>query len=372
MILEAEARIHLANIQHNFLIARQAARGKKVMAVIKGNAYGHGAVQVARSLPQADAFGVARMKEAVRLREAGITQPVCLLEGILNGHEATAAVQYQLQLVVHSDYQLALLKGLKVEGVWIKVDTGMGRLGFPPERLQQICDELSGQQLLGVMTHLSSADESDPRPTLEQLARLEAIAGSYPLNVGNSAAILNHGLDSTHWIRPGVMLLGASPLEGLEPDPQLRPGMTLVAPIISVRDVRRGSTIGYGRTWCAEKDCRVAVVAVGYADGYPREVAGGTPVLAGGTLRTIVGRVSMDMISGLLEDGDDFAPGDPVTLWGDGLPIETIARAAGTIPYTLMSGLTGRVPRRYEVPRRYGVPRRYEETLQNGEVDGEV
>ena len=348
MIREATATIHLSHIRHNLALARQLSPGSKVMAVIKADAYGHGAQQVAAALTgDIDSFAVARVKEAAALRQAGIVDPICLLEGVLDQEEADLAAALDLDLVVHAAHHLQLLASADPRRVWIKIDTGMGRLGFRPESLAEVTGQLTRHQVLGVMTHLSSADEENSAPTRDQLQRLTAVAADYPVNVGNSAGIVNYDLNAD-WIRPGVMLFGASPMNPVAADPRLESGMTLTAPVIAVREVRAGDTVGYGRTWQARQDGWLAVVAVGYGDGYPREIAPDTPVLVNGVQRRIVGRVSMDMITVLLETEQDATVGDTVTLWGEGLPIETVAAAAGTIPYTLMTCVTRRVTRHYE------------------------
>lgn len=350
VIRQTTANINLDNICHNTRVARQASSGGHLMAVVKADAYGHGAVPVAKAISElVDAFAVGRLSEAAELRRAGITRPVCLLEGFLDEYEMQMAAELNLQLVVHTPEQLALLNQAAPAQVWIKIDTGMGRLGFHPEALSAVLESLDNHKLLGLMTHLSSADEPDSSPTLDQLKQLEQVASNFTLNVGNSAGIVNQQLTAPNitWSRPGVMLYGGSPLAAPEALPALKAGMTLVAPVIAVREISSGSSVGYGRTWRATEDCRIAVVAAGYADGYPREIRAGTCVLTGNGLREVVGRVSMDMITVLLRSDDEISIGDAITLWGEGLAIEHIAAAADTIPYTLMTGVTRRVVRHY-------------------------
>ena len=341
-------------IQHNFEFVRQLAPNSQVMAVIKANAYGHGAVAVAKALSSASALAVSRVAEAVRLREAGVSGDICILSGATNREDLNLASIYELQLVVHAEQQLDLLAEAGARRkIWLKVDTGMGRLGFAPEQLSCVYEKLNGQRLVGLMTHFACADDPDSGATKAQLSKLrvasESLKAAHPgfrvLNTSNSAAIMAHSETCLEWVRPGLMLYGASPMMDLQPDPNLAPAMHFSAPIIAVHDIKTGASVGYGGIWTATKDTRVAVVAAGYGDGYPREIQPGTQVLLGSERREIVGRVSMDFICIRLEP-DDIAPvGEHVMLWGPGLPIEEIARSARTIPYTLMCRINERVRR---------------------------
>ena len=352
MSSQATVTIDLDAIEQNFELVRELSPASNIMAIIKADAYGHGAVAVARKLAQANAFGVARVSEAVKLREAGVGTPICLLEGVLDKDELNLASVYELQVVVHSQYQLDLMQrhGARRQ-CWIKVDTGMHRLGMSLTAAEKLAREPGGPALLGFMTHL--ADASDPgSPALQdQLGRIEvlrAIPGvKGRLSVKNSAGIIGLPRLEADWVRPGLMLYGASPMDDLEPMSSLHPAMTFTAPVIAVNRLKAGDSVGYGGLWTAASDTSVAVIAAGYADGYPREIAPGTPVLIGDEMMPLVGRVSMDMICVQLRDGHRVAIGDRATLWGGGLPIEKIAASAGTIAYTLMSGVTSRVPRVY-------------------------
>lgn len=358
---QAAAHIDLEAIAHNFDTVKQLAPSSRVMAVIKADAYGHGAVQVARKLEAADALGVARVSEAVKLREKGIGTPICLLEGVVDREELNLASVYELQVVVHDDEQLALLEhnGAR-RNIWLKVDTGMGRLGFKPEAVPDILERIGRQKLLGIMTHLANADDLQSTKTNEQISCIRNFVErtDHPackvISIANSAGILHHPESISDWIRPGLMLYGASPMTSLKPIDKLHPAMTFSAPVIAVRELKQGETVGYGGIWCAGKDTRVAVIAAGYADGYPREIDPGTPVLLGGARRPVVGRVSMDMICVELEETDATKPGDRAILWGQGLPVEEIARASGTIAYTLLCGVSHRVSRHYRGEARHG------------------
>lgn len=345
------AFIHLDAIQRNFGLARTLAPRSKQMAVVKADAYGHGAVAVSRALAQADALAVARVSEGVALREADINLPILVLEGFLDTRELDVARINRLVPVVHSQYQIDILKSSRHRDmkIWLKLDTGMHRLGFSPEAFQRVMTTGVPFAVQGVMSHLAMADtagHADVQNQMEVFAELTRDMDC-ELSIANSGAVLQYPGSHFDWVRPGIMLYGGSPSG--EVDARLSAAMTLTAPVVSINALRKGETIGYGGIWASPADVRVAVVGMGYADGYPREMPAGTPVLVGGERRSIVGRISMDMIFVELEDGDTVSPGDPVVFWGPALPVDEIARAAGTISYTLLSGLTSRVARQYVV-----------------------
>tara|TARA_Y100000814_G_scaffold208951_1_gene154701 strand:- start:109 stop:1152 length:1044 start_codon:yes stop_codon:yes gene_type:complete len=340
------AAIDLNAINSNLSLVRAKAPDSKVMAIIKADAYGHGAVAVAKQISTVDSFGVARINEAEELREAGIETPVVILEGFLDADELKASERLWLDVVVHSEHQVELLRRHSFSGgLWVKVTTGMNRLGFELSDLREVLNKLAGHKIIGIMSHLPSAD-SDSILTDQQISTFRETAGTFdlPLSIANSAAILDFPNSHLDWVRPGLMLYGASPIDQLNTD--LRASMTLSAPIIAINKVVPGQSVGYGGTWVAQRDCLVAVLAAGYADGYPREIANGSVVL-GGARRDILGRVSMDMICIELDESDDVTVGDQAILWGAGLPIEEVATTAGTIPYTLMCGVAKRVRRNY-------------------------
>ena len=351
---QATAIIDLDAIRHNFDQAKQRAPASKVMAVVKADAYGHGASKVAQALVGADAFGVARVSEAVKLRESGIGQPICLLEGVNDPEELNLASVYELQVVLHNWEQLELLatRGAR-RHAWVKVDTGMGRLGFSVEETPSVLQKLGHQGLLGLMTHLADAGDKRSTTTGHQIARITSLAnsldvpGSEVLSIANSGGVLALHNPPGDWVRPGLMLYGASPFNDLDPIPSLHAAMSFGAPVIAVRTIRQGESVGYGGVWTADKDSTIAVIAVGYADGYPREIAQGAPVLVNGVRYPLVGRVSMDMICVQLDMAHSVKVGDRAILWGDDLPVEEIADKAGTIPYTLLCGVTARVNRRH-------------------------
>jgi len=346
------AFIDSSALRHNLAVVRRTAPGSRVMAVIKADGYGHGAERVARALADADAFAVACVSEAEALRTAGVRHPIVLLEGVFAADELSWAARHGCELVVHAPEQLTLLEradpGTPLP-VWLKLDTGMHRLGFPPGDLAgvwrrlQSCPAVSGVRL---MTHLARADEPGAAFTATQLERFDAVAGDYACaqSIANSAAILARPESHRQWVRPGIMLYGASPFPGGGPEAvELRPAMTLATRLIAVNRHRRGEPVGYGGGYVCPEDMPVGVAAIGYGDGYPRHAESGTPVLVNGRRVPLVGRVSMDMICLDLRSQPHARPGDPVTLWGPQLPVDEIARHAGTIPYELLCRVGGRV-----------------------------
>lgn len=355
MLPRVTATVDLAAIRHNFGRVRQLARGRRVMAAIKADAYGHGAVQVARALADADALAVACLEEAVVLREAGIAQPIVLLEGVLDAAEAREAAARELTIVVHDDQQLAAvqsLDGARPVPVWIKLDTGMNRLGFVPERAPELLERLAALpavRLVGWMSHLACADDRESGFTTQQLARFLKATEGLPgeRSLANSAAVLHWPDTHLDWVRPGLMVYGASPFPGATgAEHGLRPAMRLAARILSIREVRAGDRVGYGARWRAVRDARLAIVSAGYADGVRRSlpVQGLRFPVAGGSAE-LVGTVSMDMLCLDLYGAPAARVGDWVTLWGEppAPAIEQVAAAAGTIPWELMCALTGRV-----------------------------
>ena len=347
------ARIHLPAFQHNLQQVRNAAAGRRVWAVIKANGYGHGILGAAAGLQQADGFAVASLEEALVLRDAGIDQPILLLEGIFEASELTTVAAQKISVVVHHEDQLAVLErapGNLSVPVWVKLDTGMHRIGFPPERAAdawqrlQSCEAVAGSP--GLMTHLANADDRDDDATPRQLAEFaEATTGmDAKRSMANSAGVLGWPEAHGDWVRPGIMLYGICPfVSGNGGEHGLQPAMTLSTKLIAVNRIRRGEGVGYGGTWVCPEDMDVGVAAIGYGDGYPRHAPSGTPVLVNGQRVPLVGRVSMDMITVDLRTQPAARPGDSVVLWGEGLPVEEIASQAGTIGYELVCGVTPRV-----------------------------
>jgi alanine racemase len=341
-------------LRHNLAIIRRRAPKSHVMAVIKANAYGHGLIRVARALATADAFAVARVDEALALREAGIRNSILLLEGVLNREQLDAAASADLQLVVHTPEQIELLRaapaGVRFK-VWLKLDSGMNRLGFKGAAFQAAHTALSGlpalKETVNLITHLACADTPELPTTAEQLqtfgAATRTLAGER--SVASSAAILGFPDSHADWVRPGLLLYGVSPFTGsVGADHELRPVMTLRSCVIAVKDVAVGEQVGYGGEWTAARPTRLAIAAVGYGDGYSRHLASGTPLLVNGERAALAGRVSMDMIGIDVTDVRRAPrPGDPVVLWGEGLAVEEVATWARTNPYALLCGVSQRV-----------------------------
>lgn len=346
--------LDLEALVHNLQRVRAAAPGRKVAVAVKAEAYGHGLVRVAQVL-DADAFAVACIEEGLTLREAGVNRPILLLEGVFEAAELPLCARHDLSLAIHHPEQLRMLEHVRLERpvrVWLKLDTGMHRLGLAPETAPTIFQRLRESPAvapdIGWMSHLARADERDCDYTLRQLQLFEAAIADLPgeRSLANSAGIL--GWPQTHfdWVRPGIMLYGASPfVDSLAAAEDLRPVMTFHTRLISIKRLRKGEPVGYGGTWRCPEDMDVGVAAVGYGDGYPRHAPSGTPVLINGRETPLVGRVSMDMITLDLRGHPEARIDDRVTLWGDGLPVERIAQAAGTIAYPLLCGITTRVRR---------------------------
>jgi len=340
-------------LRHNLARSRAAAPRASVMAVVKANAYGHGLVPAAVALSDTNAFAVARMEEGVALRNVGLRHPILLLEGVFDSAQLEAAGQRDFELVVHCAEQIELLRAYRGPArfrVWLKVDTGMNRLGFRVQDFESAWTALHSSPAvrdeLRIMTHLSSADLRDSDKTPRQLAEFARLmrGRKAEVSIANSAGILAWPAAHREWIRPGLLLYGVSPFAGKRSsDFDLIPAMTLATQVIAVRQVSEGETVGYGDTWTARRPTTLAVAAVGYGDGYPRSVQSGTPVLINGRPYPLVGRVSMDMITLDVTDGPRPSVGDPVELWGKTLPVEQIAESAGTIPYELLCGVSQRV-----------------------------
>lgn len=354
------AEINLAALQHNINILKQHAPKSKLVAVIKANAYGHGMLILGKQLQQDKqvyALGVARLTEALQLREAGIELPIILLEGFFNNVDLPLLAKHNLQTVIHSQEQLeALLKSDLAEKltVWLKLDTGMHRLGFHPEEFALALKKLSNaeniQQPINLMTHFNCADEIDNPITAQQITLLKSqtTAQSGLCSLANSAGVLAWPSAHGDMIRPGIALYGVSPFaDKVAGDHQLQSVMTLKSHLIAVRTHKAGESVGYGANWQAKKDTTLGVIAVGYGDGYPRMAPAGTPVLVNGRIAPIVGRVSMDMITVDLGAEAKDRVGDDVVLWGEDLPVETVANHIGTIAYELVTKLTARVPLLY-------------------------
>jgi alanine racemase len=353
MARPTSASIHTDALRHNLAQARARAPHSRVMAVVKADGYGHGLERVARALEGADAFGVAALSDADRLRAAGLSQPIVLLSGFDEADDLPQLRRLGVETVVHHASQIEMLEqaadGEPIR-CWLKIDTGMHRLGFAPEDVREAHARLSAlpgvAESIVLMNHFASSDEFDKPQTRAQLrAFAEATAGlDGARSLANSAAVLGWPDAHADWIRPGGALYGMSVVEGTTgADFGLRPAMTLSTRLIAVNRVRRGERIGYAATWECPEDMQVGVAAIGYGDGYPRAAPSGTPVLVGGHAAQVIGRVSMDLMTIDLRGIPDARVGDPVVLWGPELPVERIAEVSGTIGYELTCSITRRV-----------------------------
>ena len=349
-----EAVIDPLALRHNYRLAREALPGR-AFAVVKANAYGHGIARAAAALGDiADGFALLDLDEAISLRERGVTLPILLLEGVFTPTDIGVVRDHALSVVVHCREQFEWLKIAGLLGhvpLFVKFNTGMNRLGFPLADAGWLLPELAQLPVGSVtlMTHFADAD-GDGGIT-EQWARFRTLTRDWSgeISVANSATILRFPEVGGAWSRPGIMLYGGSPFGWKDSDRRaevlgLRPAMTLQSRLLAVQQLQRGDTVGYGRTFVADSDMRVGVVACGYADGYPRHAPAGTPVLVNGVRTRLVGRVSMDMLTVDLTPCPAAQAGDPVVLFGEGLPADEVAAAAGTISYELFCALAPRVP----------------------------
>lgn len=350
-----QAHIDLSALENNLHVARRATSAR-IMSVIKADGYGHGLMRAAESLAATDGYALLNIGDAARLREAGYRQIILLLEGCFSAEELPVIAEYDLTCVVHSAAQIAMLDAYPGQGtldVWLKVNSGMNRLGFVPQQAGQAMDQLRRHRAvrdITLMTHFANADEA--RGIAEPLATFNDVAASYRVarSLGNSATLLRYPEAHGDWVRPGIMLYGASPFAhesggGVSAQQLgLRPAMTLGSRIIATQDMRAGDEVGYGAQFRAGHSMRVGIVACGYADGYPRHAPNGTPILVDGQRTGTIGRVSMDMLYVDLSALPQAGVGSRVVLWGEGMPIEEVAHAAGTVSYELMCALTPRVP----------------------------
>lgn len=344
-------------LRHNLQQVRRQAPQSHLIAIVKANAYGHGMLETAHTLQDADYFGVSRISEALALRFGGIVKPILLLEGFFSAEDLPLLVANNIETVVHSSEQLEALEQAKLAHplpVWMKLDTGMHRLGVRPEQAeafyQRLCACHNVAQPVNIMSHFSRADEPGSDATLKQIACFEQFARGKPgqRSIAASSGILLWPDAHNQWVRPGIILYGVSPLDNANGSQHLlQPAMTLKSSLIAVCDHLAGEPVGYGGTWISQRDTRLGVVAIGYGDGYPRSAPTGTPIWLNGREVPIVGRVSMDMISVDLGPDATDKVGDEAVLWGQALPVERIAIYAGISVYELVTKLTQRVAMEY-------------------------
>lgn len=356
MSTRVSATVSLAAVSHNIEVIQQTAPDSGVLAMVKADAYGHGASEVARVIePLVGGFGVATLDEADLLRSVGIVSPIVLLEGFNFAHELALAKELKLDLVIHNLVQLSELLNDGASGihrVWLKLDTGMHRLGFSLEEwktAQSMISKTSVSANFVAMTHLACADEIDHEQNQRQVTCFDAMVHGlpFPVSIANSAAILSRPDLHRDWVRPGIMMYGVSPFGADQLVEALKPAMTLKASIIALREVEAGDWIGYGATYQCVEPKRIATVSLGYGDGYPRSAPSGTPCYLNGVHTQLVGRVSMDMLTIDVTDIPNVALGDQVELWGEHVPVEQVAACCNTIGYELLTGLTNRVAFHY-------------------------
>lgn len=345
--------IQLDALRHNFQQIKMRAPHSSILAMVKANGYGHGIERVALALPEVDAFGVACIEEGLLLRQAGVRNPVVLIEGLFSGDELSRAAAENFTLVVHHAAQVQMFESnphLTPLSVWLKINTGMNRLGFAPEQTTEMYQRLlecpSVKKPIGLMSHFATADVLASAHVERQIALFDqATAGlPGPRSLCNSAGVIAWPSAQRDWVRPGLILYGASPFVGQQgAQYQLRPAMSLQSELIAIQKIVKGERVGYGGDWTCPEEMLIGVVAMGYGDGYPQYARTGTPVLVNGRVCPLVGRVSMDMLTIDLRMQPDAKVGDPVVLWGERLPIEVIAEGNHTSAYELLTRITQRV-----------------------------
>jgi len=338
-------------LRSNFALVRHLAPRSRVFAVMKANAYGHGLMRCAASLAAADGYATLEIDSAVRLRDAGHEQLILLLEGVFDARELETAAARRFAIALHDPAQVDMLRALAGDAavdVFVKLNTGMNRLGIAPGRLGAVLAALKGKRQvrsLTLMTHFACAD--DDRGIAAQFAVFQRVGAglNLPTSLANSATILRYPEAHGDWVRPGIMLYGGSPFADVSAESLgLQPVITLTSQLIGVQNLAPGDAVGYGATFVAPAAMRIGIVACGYADGYPRHAASGTPILVAGQRTVTVGRVSMDMLCADITRIPAAAIGSPVTLWGRGLAADEVAAAAGTVSYELFCALAARVP----------------------------
>jgi alanine racemase len=345
------ATIDLDALRHNLAVTKRTAPQSKIMAVVKANAYGHGLLNVAPGLSATDGYAVLGINEAISLREAGYKQTIKLLEGVFDISELSLAAQYGLSMVVHQQEQIEMLESAQLSQpveVFLKMNSGMNRLGFTPEHYVSAAQKLSANKNVSnivMMTHFATADEDVGINEALSLFDTTTRALPYGASVANSAALLRYPESHRAWVRPGIMLYGATPVSGQSAKGfGLKPAMQFTSQVIAVQTLNSGESVGYGQTFTAEKTTRVGIVACGYADGYPRHAPSGTPIAIHGQISKTLGRVSMDMLFADLSGIPQAGVGSAAELWGNQIPVDAVAEASGTVGYELLCAIAPRVP----------------------------
>ncbi|MBB1201245.1 alanine racemase [Enterobacteriaceae bacterium 89] len=346
------ASLDLQALRQNLSVVRRAAPDARVWSVVKADAYGHGIDRVWSALNDTDGFALLNLEEAILLRERGWKGPILMLEGFFHAEDLPLYDKYRLTTTVHSNWQLKALQNARMQApldVYVKVNSGMNRLGFTPDKIHTVWQQLRGMSNVSDMTLMSHfADADNPDGITEAMQQIELAAEGLdcPRSLSNSAATLWHPEAHFDWVRPGIVLYGASPSGKWQDiaNSGLKPVMTLSSEIIAVQNLKPGDTVGYNRRYTASQEQRIGIVACGYADGYPRTAPDGTPVLVDGIRTQIVGKVSMDMITVDLTPCPQAGIGTPVELWGKEIKIDDVAERCGTVGYELMCALAPRVP----------------------------
>lgn len=345
------AVIDLSAVRHNLGIARQYAGTSQILGVVKANAYGHGLMRILPALERCDGLALLEIDAACRLREAGYTKPIVLLEGHFDAHDLQVMIEHRLTPVVHSQSQIDVLahaRPPRALDVWVKMNSGMNRLGFNANEFADVSRRIRGEHQitsLVLMTHFASSDDGNGVQEQIELFTRGSNGLALPRSLANSAALIDYPQSRADWVRPGIMLYGASPFADRSAAAlSLRAAMRLQSRIIAIQNVGAGATVGYGMSFRASHDMRIGIVACGYADGYPRHAPTGTPVAVEGVRTRTIGRVSMDMIYVDITALQNAGIGSSVELWGDLVSVDEVATAAGTVGYELLCALAPRVP----------------------------
>jgi alanine racemase len=345
------AQINLAALRSNVRRVRELAPGVQMLAVVKADAYGHGLARVLPALDDTDGLALLELDAALALRDNHYTRRVLMLEGFFAEAELPELAQKRLATVVHDPEQVRMLETAILARpleVFVKVNTGMNRLGFRPDEVPAVCKRLASAPsvaALRLMMHFARSDEDDG--LIDAIKEFDAACHGlpYPRSMANSAGVVRFAQVGGEFVRPGIMLYGASPFPYDTADMLgLQPVMTLRSTLIAVQNLRANESVGYGATYTATRPHRIGVVACGYADGYPRHAPNGTPVLVCGRKVRLAGRPSMDMLTVDLSDVPEAVAGSPVVLWGEGLPVDDVASAASTVGYELLCAVAPRVP----------------------------
>mgnify|MGYP002630012391 FL=1 len=350
------ATIHPTALTHNFKRVKDYAPNSKVMSVLKANAYGHGLIETARALNQSEGFSVLTLEEAIELREHGFHQKILMLEGIYESYEVLIAAKLNIDVVLHNIEQLNQIleaKPTAAINIHLKVNTGMNRLGWSPEELPKVIERIVGSPYvanLTLMTHFANADEEIGIASQMKVFNAVRSGHEFECSVANSAALIRYPESRLDWVRPGIMLYGASPFEDTSAKIlDLEPAMTFKSKIIAIQPLAKGQSVGYGNSFVADGPITVGIVACGYADGYPRHAPTGTPILVDNTVTNTVGRVSMDMLYVDISHIKSAVIGSEVELWGKNISVDTVAQKSGTVGYELLCSISSsqRVPLRY-------------------------